>query len=199
MVPVREEVPVFAVKLAVIVPLFVPEPPAIMDNHDDPLVTAAVQFIVPLPVFATSNVVVPADEDTFLLSGVKFIAIEVLSTWCTSTFFGLPVVPGAVTVMIPMRVPIAGFCVKLTMMVPLFVPEPPEIIDNHDAPLVTAAVQFIVPPPVLATSNVVVPADDSTATTSGVTDKTGVGTGLICNVLGKTNSSSYTTITMMTK
>ena len=50
------------------VPLSVPEAPPVMDNQE--LLSEAVQFIVPVPVLETENVVVPEPEDTDLEVGV---------------------------------------------------------------------------------------------------------------------------------
>ncbi len=146
--------------------VIVPELSEVMDNHDEPLVTAAVQFIVPPQVLVTLNVVLPADEDTSLLSGTTD-STQVFPPCVTVTFLGLPFAPGAVTV-----------------IVPLFVPELPEVIDSHGEPLATAAVQFIVPPPAFATLNVVVPADEDTSLLSGITDKTGTEAKFAVCVIG---------------
>ena len=112
----------FAVKLTAIVPLFVPELPKVMDNHGEPPATAAIQFIVPPPVLATSNVVFPADEDTFLFSGVTdSTGVLVLPSCVSVTFFGLPFAPGAVTVIVPVREAVPVFAIKLAAIVAVWI------------------------------------------------------------------------------
>ena len=69
-VPVREEVPVFASQPILTVPLFVPLKPDVMRNQDEPEVTEADQFIVPVPEFDTLNEVVPASAETSRCDGV---------------------------------------------------------------------------------------------------------------------------------
>jgi hypothetical protein len=68
-VPVRGVVSVLAMKAAVIVPLLVPLDPDWIVSQLPPAVTAAVQLIVPPPVFEMSNVVVPVVYTTSLLLG----------------------------------------------------------------------------------------------------------------------------------
>ena len=71
MVAVRAEMPVFAVKPQLMVPELVPLAPDVIESqppsHD---VTAAVQCMVPVPVFETLNVVVPASLATARLAGL---------------------------------------------------------------------------------------------------------------------------------
>ena len=64
-VPVRADVLVFAVKLQLMVPELVPLAPDEIESQLLPDITAAVQFIVPVPVFETLNMVAPASFETF--------------------------------------------------------------------------------------------------------------------------------------
>ncbi len=77
----------------------------------------------------------------------------------TCKLFGLPVAPAAVTVTIPVRsAPV--FAAQFKVMVPLPVPGLPDVTVSHES--ADAAVQFIVPVPVLDTVNVAVPPDAGT-------------------------------------
>jgi len=64
------------------------------------------------------------------------------------------------------------FVVNLQVMVPELLQLTPDVIDSQLPPDVTAAVQGIVPSPVLDTLNVVVPASLATARLSGLTEIT---------------------------
>ena len=64
MVAVRDEALVFAVKLQLMVPELVPLSPDVIVSQLPPDVTAAVQGMVPVPVFETLNVVMPASFET---------------------------------------------------------------------------------------------------------------------------------------
>ncbi len=80
----------------------------------------------------------------------------------TVTSLGLPVVPVAVTRMVAVRAKVLVFAVKLQFIVPELVPLAPDVIVSQLLPAVTAAVQGIVPVPVLETLNAVVPASFAT-------------------------------------
>ena len=56
---------------------------------------------------------------------------------------------------------------------PLSVPLEPDWIDSQLPPEITEAVQLMVPVPVLATENVVVPDEDATSRLLGVTESSG--------------------------
>ena len=60
----------FAGKLQLMVPESVPLAPDVIESQLPPDVTAAVQGIVPVPVFETLNVVVPASFVTPRLTGL---------------------------------------------------------------------------------------------------------------------------------
>ena len=80
------------------------------------------------------------------------------------TSLGLPVAPDAVTRMVPVRADVLVLAVKLHEIVPELVPDRVcEEIESQAPPDVTAAVQGMVPVPVLETLNVVVPASFETA------------------------------------
>jgi hypothetical protein len=65
--------------------------------------------------------------------------------------------------MIAVRAEVLVFAVKLQLMVPVSVPLVPVVIESQLPPDVTAAVQAMVPVPVLDMPNVVVPASFETA------------------------------------
>ena len=69
MVAVRAEVPMFDVKLQLMVPVSVPLAPEVIESQLLSDVTAAVHGIVPVPVLETLNVVVPASFETERLVG----------------------------------------------------------------------------------------------------------------------------------
>lgn len=170
--PVRVVLFVLASTETLMVPVLVPLAPEVMWTHVGPVVTAAVQAIVPPPVFVTSKVVVPASKATLREAGRTFSTGRFAA--CTMvTVFGLPVAPVAVTVTTPVRVALSGFASNEMPMVPVLVPLAPEVRWTHVAPVVTAAVQAIDPPPVLVTLKVVVPAVDATFLESGVTVRAG--------------------------
>jgi hypothetical protein len=73
MVAVRSEVLVFALKLHLIVSELVPLAPDVIESQLLPDVTAAFHGMVPVPVFETLNVVVPASLATSLMSGLTEI------------------------------------------------------------------------------------------------------------------------------
>jgi hypothetical protein len=79
------------------------------------------------------------------------------AAWVTVTSFGLPLAPFAVTRMVPVRDVVLVLTVYAQVMVPEFVPPAPDVMDSQLLPDVTAAVQDMVPEPVLDTLNVVVP------------------------------------------
>jgi len=81
----------------------------------------------------------------------------------TVTSLGLLVAPVAVTRMVAVRAEVLVFAVKLQVTVPELVPLAPDVIVSQLLDVVTAAVQAIVPVPVLATLNVVVPVSFETA------------------------------------
>ena len=89
--------------------------------------------------------------------------------WVTVTSTGLPVALAAVTRIVAVRVEALVFAVKLQLMVPEFVPLAPEVIDSQLPLFITAAVQDIVPDPLLDTLNVVDPASLTTFWLSGLT------------------------------
>ena len=64
MVAVRADELVFAVKLQLMVPELVPLEPDVIESQLPLDVTAAVHVIVPVPVFETPNVVLPASFET---------------------------------------------------------------------------------------------------------------------------------------
>jgi hypothetical protein len=70
MVAVRAEVLAFTLKLQLIVPELVPLVPDVIESQLSPVVNAAVHGMVPVPVFETLNVVVPASLDTSRLAGL---------------------------------------------------------------------------------------------------------------------------------
>ena len=76
---------------------------------------------------------------------------------------GLLVAPVAVTRMVAALAEVLVFAVKLQVTVPELVPLAPDVIVSQLLDVVTAAVQAIVPVPVLATLNVVVPVSFETA------------------------------------
>jgi hypothetical protein len=80
----------------------------------------------------------------------------------TVTSLGLPVAPVAVIRMVAVLAEVLVFAVKLQLIVPELVPLAPDVIVSQVSDVVTAAVQGIVPVPVLATLNVVVPASFAT-------------------------------------
>jgi hypothetical protein len=65
--------------------------------------------------------------------------------------------------MVAVRAEVLVFAVKLQLTVPELVPLTPDVIVSQLPPAVTAAVQGIVPVPVLETLNGVVPASFATA------------------------------------
>ena len=176
MVAVRTEELVFAVKLQVIVPVSFPLGPAVplvpeISSQLMPDVTAAVQGIDPVPVLETLNVAAPASLVTSWLAG------DTDRTGCpacvTFTSWGLPIAPTAVTLMVAVRGEWLVFAVKLQLTVPALVPRAPDVIESQSLPDVTAAVQGIVPVPVLKMPNVAVPVFFATSRLTGDTDRTG--------------------------
>jgi hypothetical protein len=167
---VREEEDVLAEKLQPMVPELLPLTPEVIESQELPEVTAAVQGMVPAPVLETLKEVVPAPLVTFWLVGVTD---NVGAPACvTVTLTGLPVAPLAVTVMVAVREEEDVLAEKLQPMVPELLPLTPEVIESQELPEVTAAVQGIVPVPVLETLKEVVPALSVTFWLVGVTDKT---------------------------
>ena len=83
---------------------------------------------------------------------------ELKTGWLTVTSFGLPVAPGAVTRIVPVREVVPEFRVKAAVIVPLAA----DWIHSHVPPDMTNAVQAIVPVPVFVTVNVVGPASAET-------------------------------------
>ena len=68
------------------------------------------------------------------------------------------------------------FAVKLQPMVPALLPLAPDAIESQVPPDVTAAVQAMVPDPVLETPNVVVPTSFTTFWLGGLMESTGTPT-----------------------
>jgi hypothetical protein len=97
----------------------------------------------------------------------KRYTIRILTT-VTST--GLPVAPSAVTRIVPVRVDVPVLALKLQLIVPELLPLSPDVIESQLPPDVTAAVQGMVPVPVLETLKVVVPASFATSRLVGLTD-----------------------------
>ena len=96
--PTREVVDAFCSYATVIVPLFVPLEPEVINSHVAPPTTEALQVIVPPPVFDTLKVVVPEALLTSRFDGVTDNTdVEVAPAWVTLTLTGLPVAPAAVT------------------------------------------------------------------------------------------------------
>jgi len=124
-----------------------------IDSQSDPLMTGTVQFIVPEPVFKTLKFVVPALCPTVTVEGLTLSWGAAGAAACTTvTSVGLPVAPGAVTRIVPVRcAPV--FNVTVAVIVELLVE-----IDSQSDPFVTDAVQLIVPVPSLVTVKVVGPA-----------------------------------------
>ena len=75
----------------------------------------------------------------------------------TITSFGLPVAPVAVTRIVPVRDDVPVLAAKAQLIVPVLLPLDPYVIESQLPPDNTAAVQGIVPVPVLETLNAVVP------------------------------------------
>ena len=75
--------------------------------------------------------------------------------------------------MLAVRGEVLVLAVKLQLIVPVSVPVVPDVIVSQLLPGVTAAVQGMVPVPVLDTLNVVVPASFATSRLAGLTETTG--------------------------
>ena len=147
-VPVREDVSVLAGKLHVMVPALLPVAPDVIDNQLPPVITAAVQAIVPLPVLDTPNVVVPASLTGYRTAGVTNSTICIVGAWVIDTSTGLASASGAVTRMVAVRGTKAVLAVKLHVMVPVLVPLAPDVIVSQSPPEVTEAIQGMVSVPV---------------------------------------------------
>lgn len=171
-VAVRDKVPVFGVKLQFMVPELLPLKPDVIESQLPPDVTAAVHDMVPAPVLETLNDVVPISFPTSRLSGETDRTGCVLAACVTVTFLGLPVAPVAVTRIVAVRDEAPVLAVKLQLTVPVLVPLEPDMIESQSPPDVTAAVQGMVPVPVLETSNDVVPASFATSLVGGLTEMT---------------------------
>ena len=75
--------------------------------------------------------------------------------------------------MVAVRAEVLVLTEKLQLIVPVSVPLVPDVIDSQLLSGATAAVQGIVPVPVLDTLNVVVPASFATSRLAGLTETTG--------------------------
>jgi hypothetical protein len=172
-VPVRGVIAELAVNAQLMVPASVPLPPDVIDNQLPPDVTTAVHGIVPVPVLATLNVVVPASFATFRVAGVTDkMGCAGVSAWVTVTSIGLPVAPVAVTRIVAVRGDVLVLAVNVQVMIPASVPLV-GLMESQATSGFSAADQGIVPVPVLAILNVVVPASFATFRVAGVTDKMG--------------------------
>jgi hypothetical protein len=87
---------------------------------------------------------------------------------------GLSVAPVAITRVVAVRDVAPVLAVKLQLMVPELVPLAPDVIESQVPPDVTVAVHGIVPVPVLATLNAVVPDAPLTFWFEGVTEREAV-------------------------
>ena len=67
----------------------------------------------------------------------------------------------AVTVMTPVRMALSGLASAVKRIVPELLPLLPDVIWSQVAPVVTEAVQAIVPPPLLDTANEELPPEKS--------------------------------------
>ncbi len=157
--------------MQVIVPELVPMEPEVI-SQVLPDVTAAVNGIVVVPVMEKLKVVEPASFETSRLDGVIDSTGGAACVTVTST--GLLVAPVAVTRIVAVRDEVLVFAWKLQLMVPESVPLAPEVIVSQLLVDVTAALQGIVPVPVLETPNVVVPDVLLTFWFEGVTERYGV-------------------------
>ena len=81
--------------------------------------------------------------------------------------------PAAVTVMTPVRGALSGLGSTVTLMVPELLPLFPEVICTQEGPVVTEAVQAMVPPPVLDTEKVVLPPEKAMLREEGETARAG--------------------------
>ena len=176
-VPVRGDVVVLASNAHAMVPELLPLEPAVIFSQLLPEATCATQFIVPVPVLDTLNVVVPDIDATPRLPGFTVSTDCDALTCVTVTSTGLPDAPDAVIRMAPVLDEVLVLAVKLQLMVPELVPLAPDVIDNQLLPDVTAADQGMVPVPVLETLNVVVPVSFATSRLDGLTESTSAGSG----------------------
>ena len=157
MVAVRDEVLVFAVKPQLMGPELVPVAPDVIVSQL-PDVTDASHDIVPVPVLETRKVIVPAFSSTSWLGGsTKSTGSSRVPACLTVTSFGLPVAPVADTRIVPVRAVVLVLSINLQVIVPELLPLAPDVIESQLSPDVTAAVQDIVPVPLLETLNVAVP------------------------------------------
>jgi hypothetical protein len=172
MVAVRDDAPVLAEKLQLMVPELVPVAPNVIVSQLPPDVTEVVQDMVPAPVFETLNVVVPAFLATSRLTGdtdrTGCVGVAV-GACVTVTSLGLPAAPVAVTRMVAVRTEMPVLAEKLQLMVPELVPLAPDVMESQVPPDITAAVQGIVPPPVFETLKIVAPDAAITFWFEGVT------------------------------
>ena len=102
------------------------------------------------------------------------VAVHPAGAWITVTSLGLPVAPDAVTRIVPVRADVLVLAVKLQLMVPELVPLVPDVIVSQLLAGVTAADHGMVPSPVLATLNTVVPDETLTFWFEGITEREAV-------------------------
>jgi hypothetical protein len=157
MVPVRIALSGFAVAEIFMTPELVPLAPDVICNQEFPAVIAAVQSKLPPPALDTSKEAVPEVKSIDREAG-DAVNTGGLVACIMVTVFGLPVAPNEVMVITPVRSAVSLFASVENSMVPALIPVDPEVIRNQEAPVVTAAVQFMVPAPVLVTLNVDEPA-----------------------------------------
>ena len=86
-----------------------------------------------------------------------------LGACVTVTTCGLPVAKSAVTQIVPVRTDVPVLVLNEHVIVPALVPLVPDVIESQLLPFVTAAIQGMVPVPVLETLKVVVPASFDTS------------------------------------
>ena len=92
----------------------------------------------------------------------------------TVTSTGLPVALLAVTRIVAVRLVVEVLAVKLHVMVPELLPLAPDVIESQLPPDVTAAVQGMVPAPVLDTLKLVEPVSLDTFWLDGLTERAGL-------------------------
>ena len=99
-------------------------------------------------------------EESTVLDKIKYTQLGVLTNQLLAAILDLDevLVAGAVTSTVPVLREISGLAVKAAVMVPELIPLEPDWIVSQSAPGRTAAVQSILPEPLLLTVNVVVPA-----------------------------------------
>ena len=167
------------------VPESVPLAPDVIDNQLLPDGTVADHGMVPVPVLETLNVVVPVSFATSRLDGESISSGSGegpgpgpgpgsgVPACVTITSFGVPVASVAVTRIVPVRADVPVLALNEQVMVPVSVPLTPDVIESQLLPDITAAVQGMVPVPMLDTLNVVVPASFATSRLVGLTESTG--------------------------